>query len=80
MAFFPEGDKIAIGTHNGKVLVYNIFPKISYSYSFVCRNRLGKFSKGKKITSIDFTDKAKALITTSDSRIRYWLILFKHYI
>ena len=71
VAFFPEGDKIAIGTHNGKVLVYTIFPKISYSYSFVCRNRLGKFSKGKKITSIDFTDKAKALITTSDSRIRY---------
>ena len=71
VAFFPDGNKIAIGTHNAKVLVYTIFPKISYSYNFVCRNRLGKFSTGKKITSIDFTDKTKALITTSDSRIRY---------
>lgn len=71
VAFFPEGDKIAIGTHNGKIQVYSIFPKIAYSYSFVCRNRLGKFSSGKKITSIDFTDRKRALITTSDSRIRY---------
>ena len=71
VAFFPEGDKIAIGTHNGKILVYAIFPKISYLYNFVCRNRLGKYSSGKKITSIEFTDRNKALITTSDSRIRY---------
>ena len=71
VAFFPEGNKIAIGTHKGKILVYFIFPKISYAYSFVCRNRLGKFSGGKKISSIDFTDRNKALITTADSRIRY---------
>jgi len=71
IAFFPEGNKIAIGTHNGKILVYIIFPKISYVYSFVCRNKLGKFSSGRKIISIDFTDRNKALITTADSRIRY---------
>ena len=71
VAFFPEGNKVAIGTHNGKVLVYSIFPKICYLYNFFCRNKLGKFSSGKKITSIDFTDKKNALITTSDSRIRY---------
>ena len=71
VAFFPEGDKVAIGTHNGKILVYAIFPKISYLYNFICRNRLGKYSSGKKITSIEFTDRNKALITTSDSRIRY---------
>ena len=71
VAFFPEGNKIAIGTHNGKILVYNIFPKVSYAYSFVCRNRLGKYSGGKKVSSIIFTDRNKALITTADSRIRY---------
>ena len=71
LAFFPEGNKIAIGTVNGKILVYIIFPKVTYSYSFVCRNKLGKYSSGKKVTSINFTDRNKALITTADSRIRY---------
>ena len=68
--FFPDGSKIAVGTHNSKVLVYNIFPKISYGYCFFCRNRLGKFSSGKKITAIHFIDKLRALITTADSRVR----------
>ena len=71
VAFFPEGNKIAIGTHNGKILVYVIFPKIAYAYSFYCKNKLGKFSSGKKVISIEFTDRNKALITTADSRIRY---------
>ena len=71
VAFFPEGNKIAIGTHNAKILVYYIFPKVSYAYSFVCRNSLGKYSGGKKVSSISFTDRNNALITTADSRIRY---------
>ena len=70
-SFFPDGKRIAIGTHNGRILVYRIFPTISYSFSFVCRNRLGQFSSGTKVTSINFTDRNRALITTSDSRIRY---------
>ena len=70
-SFFPDGNRIAIGTHNGRILVYRIFPTISYSFSFVCRNRLGQFSSGTKVTSINFTDRNRALITTSDSRIRY---------
>jgi len=70
-SFFPDGNRIAIGTHNGRILVYRIFPKISYSFSFVCRNRLGQYSSGTKVTSINFTDRNRALITTSDSRIRY---------
>ena len=68
--FFPDGRKLAIGTHNAKILVYNISNKIQYDYSFNCRNRLGKFSSGKKITGINFIDRYRALITTSDSRIR----------
>ena len=69
--FFPDGRKLAIGTHNAKILVYNISNKIQYDYSFNCRNRLGKFSSGKKITGINFIDRYRALITTSDSRIRF---------
>lgn len=68
--FFPDGGKLAIGTHNGKIIVYNINNDIHYDYSFNCRNKLGKFSSGKKVTNINFIDKYRALITTSDSRIR----------
>ena len=68
--FFPDGSKIAIGTHKGKILVYKILDNIIYDYCFYCRNKLGQFSSGKKITSIHFIDKIRALITTSDSRIR----------
>ena len=70
LEFFPDGEKLAVGTHNGKILVYKIFPKISYEYNFTCRNKLGKFSSGKKITSIQFINRNSALISTSDSRIR----------
>ena len=68
--FFPDGSKLAIGTHNGKILVYNLIEKINYDYCFFCRNKLGEFSSGKKITCIKFIDKNRALVTTSDSRIR----------
>jgi len=68
--FFPDGSKLAIGTHKGKVLVYKISDNIQYDYCFYCRNKLGQFSSGKKITSIHFIDRIRALITTSDSRIR----------
>ena len=70
VAFFPDGSKLAIGTHNGKILVYNIINNIHYDYCFNCRNKLGKFSSGRKINGINFIDKNRALITTSDSRIR----------
>ena len=68
--FFPDGSKLSIGTHKGKILVYKLLDNIVYDYCFYCRNKLGKFSSGKKITSIHFIDKIRALITTSDSKIR----------
>ena len=71
ISFFPQGDAVAIGAHNGKVIIYDIEPKISYNCSFSCRNRVGKNALGKKVTSIEFVNKNSALITTADSRIRY---------
>ena len=70
LEFFPDGNKLAIGTHKGKILVYKLTDNIRYDYCFYCRNKYGVFSRGKKITSIHFIDKIRALITTSDSRIR----------
>ena len=67
ISFYPTGDKLAIGTHKGNVIVYEIKGnKQSYKGSFSCKNRIGK-----KITSIEFINKNEAIISTCDSRIRH---------
>ena len=71
ISFYPTGDKIVIGTHNGKIIIYEIRPeRCFYKASFNCRNRIGKNSMGKKITSIEFLNKNYSVISSSDSRIR----------
>ena len=71
ISFFPTGEKIAIGTHNGKIIIYEIKSnKFDYKGSFSCKNRIGKNSFGKKITSIEFFNKNNAIISSCDSRIR----------
>ena len=71
ISFYPSGDKIVIGTHNGKIIIYEIRPdNCFYKASFNCRNRIGKNSMGKKITSIEFLNKNYSVISSSDSRIR----------
>ena len=71
ISFYPSGDKIVIGTHNGKIIIYEIrSDNCFYKASFNCRNRIGKNSMGKKITSIEFLNKNYSVISSSDSRIR----------
>jgi len=71
ISFYPTGDKIVIGTHNGKIIIYEIrSDNCFYKASFNCRNRIGKNSMGKKITSIEFLNKNYSIISSSDSRIR----------
>ena len=71
LSFFPTGEKIAIGTHNGKINIYELrSDNFFYKGSFNCRNRIGKNSLGKKITSIEFFNKNDAIISSCDSRIR----------
>ena len=64
--FLQEGDKIAIGTNNGKVLIYSIIPEINFEYNFNCKNRFGKH-----VTNINFFSSSTCLISSLDSRIRY---------
>ena len=71
LSYFPSGESVAIGTHNGKIIIYDVEPKISYNYSFFVRNRVGKNLLGKKVTNIEFVNRNSALISTCDSRIRY---------
>jgi len=70
ITYFPSGDQIAIGFHNGKISVYDIIPKLKYNTSFDCRNRFGKYSKGRKVTGLEFINNHDVLVTTNDSRIR----------
>ena len=64
--FLQEGDKIAIGSNNGKVLIYSIIPDINFEYNFNCKNRFGKH-----VTNINFFSSSNCLISTLDSRIRF---------
>ena len=69
--YFPTGDGIAIGTHNGKLIIYELKgDKYFYKASYSCKNRIGKNSFGKKITSIEFVNKNYGIISSCDSRIR----------
>ena len=69
--YFPTGDGIAIGTHNGKIIIYELKgDKYFYKASYSCKNRIGKNSFGKKITSIEFVNKNYGIISSCDSRIR----------
>ena len=64
--FLQEGDKIAIGTNKGKILVYKITPKIAFDYKFDCKNKIGK-----DITNINFFSASYCVISSLDSRIRF---------
>ena len=71
LSFYPDGSQIAIGTMNGKIHVYDLFSNSGrYSHNFNCRNRVGKNSLGKKVTSINFINKKNAIISTCDSCVR----------
>lgn len=68
--FLPNGNLIIAGSSDGKISLYDI-NNLHYLYSFKCRNKKGKFSKGKKITNIVFKNRNECIISTNDSRIRY---------
>ena len=71
LSFYPDGSQIAIGTINGKIHVYDLLSnKGRYNHNFNCRNRVGKNSLGKKVTSINFINKKNAIISTCDSCVR----------
>ena len=71
MSFYPDGSQIAVGTIDGKIYVYDfLYNTGRYNHNFNCRNRVGKNSLGKKVTSITFINKKNAIISTCDSSVR----------
>ena len=73
MSFYPDGTQLAIGTINGRINIYDfdsLNNKIRFNHNFACKNKFGKKSLGKKVTSINFINKKNAIISTCDSSIR----------
>ena len=73
MSFYPDGTQLAIGTINGRINIYDfdsLNNKIRFNHNFACKNKFGKKSLGKKVTSINFINKKNAIISSCDSCIR----------
>ena len=72
MKFTSCGERLYVGLVNGDVVIYDSTQeKLTPMKVVVCKNRRGKFAKGKKVTSIDFISVNIAMITSNDSRIRF---------
>lgn len=69
--FSPLGDRIILGLAHGQCFIYELEDTtLRFITQISCKNRRGIFSKGKKITGIDFADDKTFLVTTNDSRLR----------
>ena len=58
---------------NGDVAIYDATGEKLTLLKVVtsCKNKRGRFSNGRKVTSIDFLSANVAMVTTNDSRIRF---------
>ncbi|CDW78911.1 wd repeat-containing protein [Stylonychia lemnae] len=66
------GERLYVGLVNGDVVIYDSTQEQLRPLRIVeCKNKRGKFSKGRKVTSIDFLTVNIAMITNNDSRIRF---------
>lgn len=71
LSISPDGVRIVVGLYSGQLIVCAFDDeKLNYITSIECKNRMGKYSKGTKVTSIAFLDNTEVLVTTNDSRIR----------
>jgi WD40 repeat protein len=61
-----------VGFATGSCAVYSsdTLGRLNYITRIECKNRRGKFSKGRKVSGINFIGKNKILISTNDSRLR----------
>ena len=72
MKFTSCGERLYVGLVNGDVVIYDSTQEKMAPLKVVnCKNRRGKFAKGRKVTSIDFITVNIAMITSNDSRIRF---------
>ena len=71
LSISPDGVRAVVGLYTGQLIVCAFDDdKLNYITSIECKNRMGKYSNGTKVTSIVFLDNTEVLVTTNDSRIR----------
>eukprot|EP00968_Pinguiococcus_pyrenoidosus_P011486 scaffold923_cov256-Pinguiococcus_pyrenoidosus.AAC.63 len=86
--FSPAGDRVVSGLMYGQVFVFNFDDAsgLRYFTQIECKNRQGKHRNGTKVTGIEFVQNSSLphssqrsaggqfnmLITTNDSRLRYF--------
>ena len=71
-ALSPDGNMAVAGLYNGQCIFYQT-KGLKYFTQVDCRNRHGKYRKGKKVTNLEFNgDGSQLLITTNDSRLRLY--------
>ena len=71
LSYSLDGERLLAGTLKGSVAVFDTTtPSMIQLDTIHCKNRRGKFSKGRKVTEIKFILNRRAVITTSDSRVR----------
>jgi WD40 repeat protein len=69
-SFSPDGKLAVAGLSTGQCVFYRA-EGLPYFTQIDCRNRHGKFSKGRKVTGLAFLpDSQHLLVTTCDSRLR----------
>ena len=71
-----DGSRLVAGLINGEVHIYDSkTDSLRHLMKIECKNRTGKFSKGKKVTGIEFMSSINMpnciMVTTNDSRIRF---------
>ena len=75
LQYSKSGHRLIAGLENGEVHVYDSSEdKLRHLIRIECKNRAGRYSKGAKVTGIDFfANKLEnfAMVTTNDSRIRF---------
>ena len=70
--FTSCGERLYVGLVNGDVVIYDSTQsKLKLLKVVECKNKRGRFSNGRKVTSIDFLNINVAMVTTNDSRIRF---------
>lgn len=72
MRFTAKAEKLFVGLVNGDVVIYDSTQEKLVLHKVVtCKNKMGKFSKGRKVTGFEFLSPNIAMVTTNDSRIRF---------
>ena len=75
VTFSPSGAVVVAGLHHGQCVFYQT-NGLKYYTQIDCRNRSGKFKKGKKITGLEYSRDGKLLlVSTNDSRVRCYRLV-----